>query len=315
MKFTAHLISVSLIGGGMAVLASSAQKLHSNPDLDMPVNVLGVKQSPYGEVIAMAMQGPIDNFWHEVATNRSKHVCKDSEPCEHEHVKSGQLRSSDENGSWNDRLRFFLEDLSEGLEERTNAFAASDAHKFYLRRQIEDKLRFAYELDPAHYGNYNAYHFFLTQPQLGTRQQLTPRATKLANETIQYCLNRRVDPRESLTAAAAAENILELMLNDQMVPEDDGPKYTTEQMRGVLAISDQCIAHFRSLSAEWEKKGLWENLSEMRIMETQDRFRFIEKVRDTQAKAIRRIENQSSTSTNSTNFTSEESSVDRSIDD
>ena len=309
MKFTAHLISISLIGGGMAVLAATSQKLHSNPD--MPVNVLGLKQSPYGEVIAMAMQGPIDNYWHEVASNRKKHVCNDTETCQHEHGKSAQPTTSYQGGSWNHRLRLFLGTLSDGLEERTNAYAASDAHKFYLRRQIEDKLRFAYELDPAHYGNYNAYHFFLTQPKLGTRQELTPHAAKLATETIQYCLSRRVDPRESLTAAAAAGNVLELMLNDQMSSEHDAVKYTTEQMRGVLSILDQSIAHFRSLSAEWEEQGLWANLSELRIMEAQERLRFVEKVRDTQAQSIRRIENESSVKFDSG---SEASSIDNSID-
>ena len=33
-------------------------------DLNVPLNPLGINGSPYGEVFAMAMQGPIDTYFH-----------------------------------------------------------------------------------------------------------------------------------------------------------------------------------------------------------------------------------------------------------
>jgi len=271
------------------VFASASNKLNSDPDVHMPVNVMGVKKSPYGEVIAMAMQGPIENYWTEAGTR--KPVASDApENRQLEYAKSRESRTIEDYESWNHGLRFFIENLSQGLEERTNAFAASDAHNYYLRRQVGKKLRFAYELDPAHYGNYNAYHFFLTQPYLGSEPKLTSQVAKLANNTISYCLNRRVDPRESLTAAAAAGNILEMMLNNHFDNEEESVKYSIEQMRNILALFDQCLIHFHQLSDEWDEQGLWNNLSELRIIEAKDRIRFIRKVRDSQAQAISRLE-------------------------
>jgi hypothetical protein len=179
--------------------------------------------------------------------------------------------------------------MGAGLTERTNPRGASKAHKFYLRREIENKLRFAYNLDPGHYGNYNAYHFFLTEPELGTRPELTPHAAKLAQDTINYCLNQRNDPRQALTAAAAAGNVIELMFNDRHV-NPDKPRFTTRQMKDVLKVMDQSIGLYAHLANEWADNGLWANLSELRLAETQERFNFVLKIRDSQEQAIRRLE-------------------------
>lgn len=172
-------------------------------------------------------------------------------------------------------------------EIRTNPKSPGEAHKLYLRRQIEDKLRFAYQLDPAHYANYNSLHFFLTEPQLGTRPQLTPSAAKLAEETIVYCLKRDNDPRPALTAAAATSNILELMFNDQLNPV---PKFSPKQMRQYLNLLDDCLKRFATVSAEWDKSKNWKLLSEPRVAECNERFSFISHFRDAAEGAILRFE-------------------------
>ena len=287
MKSFTNIISIALIGAGVAGFAMSSKPLLENKEIAVPLNPLGINRSPYGEVFAMAMQGPIDTYFH--ATQAKAHVCADPEHCTHEHARKNQDLAIDSYTGANDRLRHFIDGIGSGLEERTNPKAASAAHKFYLRRGIEDKLRFAYKLDPSHYGNYNAYHFFLTQPQLGTRPELTPGAAKLAEETINYCLSQRTDPRQALTAAAAAANIIELMFNDRQVNPETSP-YTTVQMRGVLKVADQSIGLYSHLAKEWEEKGLWANLSELRLHETRERFSFILKIRESQEAAIRRLE-------------------------
>jgi hypothetical protein len=291
MKPNSTIISIALIGLGVAGFVITTPYLHDQPEIDVPLNVLGIKRSPYGEVIAMAMQGPIDSYWVAFEDRSFKKPERDTQPSQSNQLKSGQKIAAHDFTGLNERVRLLLEVLSAGLEERTNAFAASDAHKFYLRRKVEGKLRFAYELDPAHYGNFIAYQFFLTEPQLGTRPELTPDAAKLAYETIRYCMNRRVDPREALTAASAAGNIIELMLNDRLHHENNVSRFSPAQMRDVLQVMDDAILLYLHLSDEWLEKGLWFNLSEYRITEANERFQFIRKIRESHEAAIQILEN------------------------
>lgn len=287
MKPLSILTSVSMICGGVVGFALSSPGLVHTEDTSFPPNPLGVKRSPYGEVFAMAMQGPIDTYFH--ASNSNGHSCKNPGHCNHPNhgakLKSDLAAPKDVN----EQLRDFIDGMDAGLVERTNPRGASAAHKFYLRRGIEDKLRFAYSLDPSHYSNYNAYHFFLTEPQLGTRPELTPTAAKLAQDTINYCLAQRTDPRHALTAAAAAGNVIELMFNDRLV-HPEKPNYTTKNMREVLQVMDQAIGLYSHLSNVWTESGQWENLSEPRLVEVKQRVKFVLKIRETQEAAIRRLE-------------------------
>lgn len=285
MKSLTNIISIALIGGGAAGFVIASRPLLANKEADVPLNVLGINRSPYGEVFAMAMQGPIDTYFHAAEDNG--HVCDGSAKCQHGNPEDG-IAVTAETGI-NGRVRHLIDGMAAGLTERTNPRAATAGHKFYLRRGIEDKLRFAYNLDPGHYGNYNAYHFFLTEPQLGTRPELTPHAAKLANDTITYCLAQRNDPRQALTAASAAGNVIELMLNDHFLHPDKS-NFTTGQMKDVLGVMDASIGLYSHLANEWADKGLWANLSELRLSEVQERFAFVLKIRDSHEKSIRRIE-------------------------
>ena len=279
MKSITNLISIALIGGGAAGFVASSRPLLASREADVPLNVLGINRSPYGEVFAMAMQGPIDTYFHAAegagngAYGEGDHG---HEHASHEHPPATGV---------NDKVLHFIEEMAAGLTERTNPYSATDAHKFYLRRGIEDKLRFAYNLDPGHYANYNAYHFFLTEPELGTRPELTPMAAKLADDTINYCLSRHDDPRLALTAAAASTNVLDLMFNDrQLHPQN--PRFSISDMREMLKVTDRAIGQFSVICEQWTEQGLWDNLSGMRLMEIEERAKFVMKVRASQAQAI-----------------------------
>ncbi len=286
MKPLSILTSVSMICGGVVGFALSSPGLVHTEDTSFPPNPLGVKRSPYGEVFAMAMQGPIDTFFHVSQSNGTL----EGEAHTHKHATNLAFEDEAYTG-WNERLRAFIDGLAHGKEARTNHRGASAAHKLYLRRSVEDKLRFAYDLDPSHYGNYNAYHFFLTEPEMGTRPELTPTAAKLADETIAYCMAQRNDPRQALTAASAASNIIQLMLNDRAV-DPESPRYSAEQMREVFTWVDHSINLYTHLAAKWNKEGVWDNFSELRRLETEERYRFIRKIRDSQKQAIDRLTNE-----------------------
>jgi hypothetical protein len=283
-----HLITACLIGTGVAAWAFAGRPLVTNKDLAVPLNPLGLNRSPYGEVIAMAMQGPVDTYFDFGMSGSAPHQHAEGETCDHECEHDHDSKNmSQPQLSPKQRLDVFLTSLDEAVEIRTNPKAASEALKLHLRRQAEDKLRFAYQLDPSHYGNYNSLHFFLTEPQVGTRPELTPSAGKLAQDTITYCLNQEKDPRPALTAAAAATNILHLMFADH---QNKQPKFTTTQMRNCLSIVDQSLARYDSIAQEWERSKNWELLSPQRITECADRLSFITKIRDAAEKTIIRIE-------------------------
>ncbi len=284
-----HTLSLCLIGSGLLMWSFAGRKLVTNPELHAPLNPFGINGSPYGEVFAMAMQGPIDTYF-AMGMNGQGHRHSDDEKCDPPHGDSEEtdkVKSNKPAPSLEKRLGGFLASLSELPEVRTNPKAASDALKLQLRRQAEDKLRFAYQLDPAHYGNYNSLHFFLTEPAVGTRPQLTPSAAKLAEDTIQYCLKQRNDPRPALTAAAAASNILQLMFEDQ---KNTVPNFNTQQMRQYLTVMDYSIARYEALAEEWDRSKNWELLSDQRLLECEERYKFISNIRDASEKTIIRYE-------------------------
>lgn len=295
MLFTSsNFLSVVLIGSGALAWSMNSRHLVEEPIMRIPPNPLGVKMSPYGEVFAMAMQGPIDLYWHKGADDDHDH--EHGEGCDHsdhdancaggasgdcpscespEHEKGAEQKVG--------TFREFLDQLNEVANTRTNPKAATKQHLFEIRRQIENKLRFAYDLDPSHYGNYNSYHFFLTEPELGTRPELTQSAAKLADATIEYCLKRQDDPRPSLTAAAAAENELELMFGEPK-------KFSTDQMKNRLAIVDYSLARHQEISRHWIENGNWDLISPMRQEEIANRYKFLSRVRDAAESTILRLE-------------------------
>ena len=287
-RITSTAITIAMLGGGVALWSGGAVALHPDESFHSTPNPFGIKRSPYGKVIAMAMQGPIDAYWHAS-------TCEDPDHCDkckaaHHHHDGEEHGDHDAPAAVDNalltpaqRLQAYLDNLDSISRKRTNTRSPSEAHKFYLRRQIEDKLRFAYELDPSHYGNYNSYHLFLTEPQLGTRPSLTKEAANLAAQTVDYCLHECSDPRPALTAASAASNILELMFLDS-------EHNSVADMKRNLDVVDGCLARFRLLSDQWQKSGLWDNISEFRREEISERYQFLAHVRDASDATIRRLE-------------------------
>ncbi len=282
-----NMLSTALIGAGGLAWALAGPHLLADCALKAPLNPLGINGSPYGEVLAMAMQSPIETIFHAgMSGGTHQHEAgKECRDCDR--PATPPLMSTKPSLTLGGRLANLLGYLDAAREARTNPKAPSEAHKRYLRRQAEDKLRFAYQLDPAHYGNYNSLHFFLTESAVGTHPELTPSAAKLAEETIQYCLRQNHDPRPALTAAAAATNMLQLMFNDR---QKATPRFSTTQMRQCLNLLDHCLARYSSISQEWKQSNNWDRLSPQRITECEERCQFIGKIRDASEKTILRLQ-------------------------
>jgi len=284
-----NAVSLALIGAGALAWAGAGHAVVRNVESDVPLNPLGINRSPYGEVFAMAMQGPIDTVFHRGATDDYGHRHDGNSAGEDRGnlAESKSMQPDAGSGDLRSRFRNFITGMAKASTTRTNKRPASKAHDIYIRRNVEDKLRFAYQLDPSHYGNYNSYHFFLTEPRMGTRPELTPGAAKLADDTIRYCLKESYDPRPALTAAAAACNVLHLLFDDAW---QEQPRFTVSQMRQTLALLDHCIARHFELFQKWEADGGKDLLSAMRVLEMEERLGFVIKIRDAAEVTIDRFE-------------------------
>jgi hypothetical protein len=289
-KLPSTAVSVGLLGAGALAWALTARHVATHSELAAPLNAMGINRSPYGEVFAMAMQSPIDTYWHGsgVEDHGNGHVC--GPDCDHDHDHDHDAAApapATPPASLKNRLVAFISDLDRGINARNNPKPITPAHQFYMRRQTEDKLRFAYHLDPAHYSNFNSYYFFLTQPMIGTRPELTASAVMLAQNTIDYCLKQDNDPRPALTAAAAAENILEQMITET---RSGIRQHSITQMRQNLALVDHCIRRYQQIASQWDAAGNWDRLSDFRLEEIKLRVHFIGKIRDTQAATIENLD-------------------------
>src|SRR5690606_23984431 len=131
-------------------------------------NPLGIKTSPYGAVVALALQGGIESDWH--GTMDGGATAAACTACGHHHGEAGDACQGDDTGEAADS---WIERIELAATERTNPSPVTKGHLLYLRRQTEDQLRLAYELDPSNYANYNSYQLFLTEPSVGTRPLLT----------------------------------------------------------------------------------------------------------------------------------------------
>lgn len=286
-----HIATVALVGLGAALWSYGAHRLGSDDGMRFKPNPLGLKMSAYGQVIGMAMQGPIDLIWHEgEGHHHADHDHADCDAhCDHhvhddeatDHAAIAAAAGTDPK-PLRERVKHHLEELDSATSHRTNPNANSAAHKRYLRRQIENRLRTAYEFDPSNYGTYNAYHLFLSESQLGTTNAHGQQILRLSELTIDYCRRKTNDPQPALTAAAAAHDGLAIMFRE---PES----YPRERFDRNLAIIDNSLARHLRILRQREADGSIELISTIRRGEMAQRFRLLLRLREADDATIRRI--------------------------
>ncbi|HEX5791146.1 MAG TPA: hypothetical protein VFY13_08320 [Luteolibacter sp.] len=275
----------SLFGLGVLLCTLTASPLQRVAELKTPPNPLGLKRSPYGEVVAMAMQGSIDTnflisiYGVKLADPNSAQAPSDTP------AKRLQQVADNPGKPFARQLQSVLEEMRQGHEKRTNPVLASETLKRFLRRKAEDKLRLAYDLDPSHYANYNALHFFLAE-HISTRPEMIPMAGSLAQDTIAYCMTRPEDPQALLTASAAYGNLLQLMFQKRA---DGTHQAGIHDMERCLAGLDHAIGLYLALSDRWLETGEWNRLSGQRVEECQERILYISRMREIAAETLLRI--------------------------
>lgn len=249
--------------GGVMLCAYSSQAIKRTDGFRFEPNPFGIKQSPYGKVISTSLQGPVDIDWHIMQGCPLK--IKGCPMCE---AHDERQRRED---AMKSPLGRCISQAQQGVVERTNPNPLNTMHKLYLRQEMQDKLKFAYELDPANYANYNIYNLFLTIGSLRTKDVAESAVIALAEQTIDYGLNDASDPRSYLTAASAASNALEIILRDNS-------GYAAGDARRFLDRMEESMSRYAVARERWLAAGLWENLSEARRTELEERCQFNQKI-------------------------------------
>lgn len=282
LSTTIQTLGLMAVGVGMAVV--TGKSLLGEKVLDVPSNPGGLQCSPYGEMIAIGLQGKVDTYFHGGAhSHAAGEHHEDCEGCKHEHDHD-ELPSG---APWTDHVNHWLTEMDHEWEERTNPVPPSPALRLYQMRKAEDRLRFAYQLDPSNYGNYVSYNYFLSM-SLGGRPELTPQADALTERTIRYCLSKEDDLQASLTAAAAVDNQLDKLQTDYIREEK---KPNLELIRQKVALLKTCIDRHLQMKQQWQQNGQWQEMSTIRRQEIDEQLDYVQRSQKGRIKTMAVIEN------------------------
>ncbi|MGJ8676816.1 MAG: hypothetical protein ACSHX0_04820 [Akkermansiaceae bacterium] len=251
--YTCIILAVCfLLGGGLWL--ANAQSFNKKNQLSYIPNVASVKGSPYGKILAFAMQGPIDFYWHQGQTHGDAEVfnaegefecsvgCADCGA----HGEGSSLAVSGfpvVSTPWYVNAKEKVRKLSAFTRRRTNNKPLASEHRIYLQSTIEDKLKFAYELDPTNYVNYGNYHIFLSSDNLGGSTADTKRAFDLSLKTLSLCKQESYDPSSWLTASLAAYDVANYIAGNYSDHSE------LEANQAMLDL-DFCIIEYQRLAEE-----------------------------------------------------------------
>ena len=280
---------------GMASKFKSEQKLSYEP------NVACIKGSPYGKIFALAIQGPIDVYWHEgenhqhSAINRHHHHDGCSDGCQGHHHGSEAAVEFNQEGETLQSLKDNLKRLEAATFQRNNSKPLAPIHKQHLQDVIEDKLHLAYKLDPANYANYGNYHLYLSTSNLGREEANDAAALALAEQTLMVCKKDKVDPASWVTAASAAYNVAYYIAQNHQT-------HNVTEAKASLAEFDHCIDQYEILLRQALDDG--HAIPTVRVQEMNTRVRQLMKLRQALGVHMKRLmseaDHESSVSSNQT---------------
>ncbi len=136
---------------------------------------------------------------------------------------------------------------------RTNPVPLSAAHDFYLRREFEDKLQYAYELDPANYTNFSSYNMIVKEFQQSTRVKDFTYSFKLSKQTIDYCKTKPDDIFAQLTGAAAAHDAMSIFFFTKEFNRKEEAAYFVGEM-------EKFMQRFQVVKQEMIDNGRWQKI-------------------------------------------------------
>jgi len=271
---------------GVGLWGGMAKKFNAADELSYEPNVACVKGSPYGKVLGLAMQGPIDFYWHKGKTHEDAVILKDSSN-KHQHGEDCGCDAHANNQPVDKksdpictRAKQQIKRMVANTHRQTNGQPLSPQHEKYLQGVTEDKLKLAYELDPSNYTNYGNYHLFIATTTFGKDDFDDHKAVELAKKTLEFCKRDSVDPASWITAASAAYNIVFHIGRYHN-------QFTIAEAKTSLVDFDFCISEYQRLRGEAFEEG--HIISEDRLAEMNERARFLSKLRAAQGVYMKRM--------------------------
>jgi len=188
-------------------------------------NVFGVFGSPYGKVVAAALQGPIHLMWHDgrkhvhgTGEGEHTHGAGDEEVVEELSPEDKDLKEVEALlAEEKVKRRFSYADWVKQVNliryKPTNPYQKTELHQQFIRGVIEEKIRFGWRMDPSHFDTFNMYHLFLTETEIAKSQRDYLKSFSVAKHTLDYCQRFPYDPKANRTSVAAAQAIVDISLN------------------------------------------------------------------------------------------------------
>lgn len=282
------ILSVTLLVGGVTWWMS-AQNLDHQKMLAYTPNVASLKGSPYGKILAFAAQGPIDFYWHQGqshddieifnAETNGEFQCAAgcAAGCEvhiHDHDHHSEQHGDTiltTEAPWHVSAKEEIKKLVAYTRRRTNEVPISPKHDKYLQSEIEDKLKFAYQLDPTNTTNYSNYYYFLSVSNLGRSEADLEKCIALAQETLSICKQDQFDPSSWVTAVVASHDIAEYSIANS-------DQYSQKEIDAYLEEFDFCLSEYRKvLLSSLDSKRF---ISNIRINEMEEHIRFTLKLKE-----------------------------------
>ncbi len=271
---------------GLVLWCGMALKFEAEDKLSYEPNVACLKGSPYGKVLALALQGPIDFYWHKGTTHEHSALLGDdsdhdhghhhhagcSVDCDHghdHHHADHSLKPTTGDEPLHIRSKQKMKELEAAAHRKTDGNSLSPGHEKYLQEATEAKLCLAYELDPANHTNYANYHFFLSM-NIGRNEGDQSAALDLAQKTLGYCKEDMFDPASWVTASSAAYNIAQHIYENH-------DQYEISDAKASLAEIDYCMMQYEHMLDKARTEG--RSVSASRLSQMDERIHFLAKLR------------------------------------
>ena len=264
-------LQLILLVVGTVGWVSKSKSLQESGTFDHAPNPLHLKGSPFGRTLALAMRGPVDVYWHRGAVHEHGHDGPCGPECEHDHGPECEVGCEHDHDHAEPAvspkqfagIRPFILDHIEGMRRtyytRTNTSTDSKRHRAYIMGETQKRLNISYEMDPSNLSGYGAYFLFLSEALARLEGEETESeaigmqrraAHTLAHATLDYCLKHRDEAPAMITAATAAHDCVQILL--------DYPEPDMKLARDYLRLLDGSLYEYESLRAEMIQSGTWE---------------------------------------------------------
>ena len=275
-------------------------KLQNNP------NFLTLKGSPYGRIIAYAMRGPADVFWHrgqtealafqEDAAAREKRLSLDehlptgdaattllseikklkTEHEEEEAEEHAELKQAAPQKAFTG-IRPYLVEKIEGFRKnyytRSNKFGDTKPHLSYIRSEAEKRLLLSYQMDPSNIICYGSYFLFLSESQsrvFGAKneEEIIHYRQEIARKLAENTVFYCMNYTDEATAMITAGSAA----HDYLQILYSRPTQDLQDVERMIGFLDTGLDRFASIRNEMIENGTWENYPIHRINEMESAY-------------------------------------------